>query len=148
MQVGVIDGHCAADCAFHHQPEFDLIVKETHGARLDQNAVCGHQATGRLGEHHVVFLRIRVHARLDHVLPVVGSLADELLVAGHRRQQLHFVRLQLLTFELSEVVDTVLADEVTRGLKSARDNRDTVLAQHAPVDTVLKLKADDVYSGH
>ncbi|MNO84393.1 hypothetical protein D3C76_757330 [compost metagenome] len=128
VQVGVGDGHCAADDALHHQPEFDFIIKETDAARLDQDAVCGHQATGRLGEDHVVFLCIRVHARLDHVLSVVGPLANELLIAGHRRQQFHFVRLQLSTIQLSEVRNSVLADKVARGLKGAWDNGDTVLA--------------------
>jgi hypothetical protein len=49
---------------------------------------------------------------------------------------------------LSEVVDTVLANEVTGGFKNTGDNRDTALAKHAPVDTVLKFKADYVYSRH
>ncbi|AZD16656.1 hypothetical protein C4K25_3731 [Pseudomonas chlororaphis] len=58
------------------------------------------------------------------------------------------MRFELSTVQPSEGINTVLADEVTRGIEKARDDGDTVLAQYAPVDTVLKLKADYVYSRH
>ncbi|MNV40013.1 hypothetical protein D3C71_1316130 [compost metagenome] len=148
MQIGVGDRNSAGDRAFHHQPQFNFVVEKAHGARLDQVAVSRHQATRRLGEDHVEFLRIRVHARLDHVLTIVGTLAEELLVTGHRRQQFYFALRKLRTFELREVVDTVLANEVTGGFKNTGDDCDTALAKHAPVDTVLKFKADYVYSRH
>ncbi|MNF64799.1 hypothetical protein D3C84_465420 [compost metagenome] len=82
------------------------------------------------------------------MLTIVGTLAEELLVTGHRRQQFYFALRKLRTFELREVVDTVLANEVTGGFKNTGDDCDTALAKHAPVDTVLKFKADYVYSRH
>ncbi|MNZ50573.1 hypothetical protein D3C78_683640 [compost metagenome] len=128
MQIGVGDSNGAADRAFHHQAQFDLVIQEAHVARLDQVAVRRHQAARRLGEDHVELLRVGVHARLDHVLTVVGALADELLIACQRRQELHLALIQLGASHLSELVDAVLANEVTGGFKSTGDNRDTALA--------------------
>ena len=53
----------------------------------DHGTIGGDYAAARLREDHVEMLGVRIHAGFNHVLPVIGALTDELLIACHGAQQ-------------------------------------------------------------
>src|SRR5271166_3031344 len=101
-EIARSDCYGRSNRAAEHQRQFDFVIEQRDVAqtlhRPDRRADRG---VG-LGEEHVERLRVRIHARLDHVLAIVGALAEYAARRGdwredaeipHRKRRLPLPRL-------------------------------------------------------